>query len=328
MTFFTFAVWMVLFSGAYAEDQIFTARVEVASPRLYLDQPLDIQLHLIYPAGYHTDPNTLIAHLLRNSSFNPFAFSLRRLPTASKTTTDGLIKETLTFPLQPEIPGTHNLSFFTVPLLPDDPSKNSVKSLTTDLFAIEVISPLSSLTEITPMPPLDLSPQLPVALSSKNRRKIKAILDSSDALTVAQARLSERTFPWEKIGTAFLGILLGLIVWMILKESKTEPLRRLKLASNSIQALQTLKHSQLLESKHFALFIEQLDGILKQHLQEQKGMQARALTTAELLPYLTSSEIKQFFLKTDQIKFAGYTPTLEECQEAENFVRHYLQRNG
>jgi hypothetical protein len=327
MTFFKLAIWMVLFSQAYAEDHIFTARVEVASPRLYLDQPLDIHLHLIYPEGYHTDPNTLVEHLLRNSSFNPFAFSLSRLPIASKTTTDGIIKETLTFPLQPEIPGTHTLSFFTVPLIPNDPSKNSVKSLTTDLFAIEVILPPSSLTQITPMPPLDLSSQLPVALSSKNRKKIKTMLNSPDALSEAQASFTERTFPWEKIGTGFLGILLGLIVWMIFRESKIEPLRPLKPANDSAQAFQALKHSHLLENKHFSLFIEQLDGILKQHLQEQKGMQARALTTDELLPHLTSSEIKQFFLKTDQIKFAGYTPTLEECQEAENFVRHYLHRN-
>jgi len=318
---------VVLFAQIYAEEPIFTARVEVASPRIYLDDPLDIHLNLVYPEGYHTDLNSLIEHLLRNSSFNPFPFNLRSLPTATKTATEGKVQETLIFPLQPEIPGTHALSFFTIPLIPDESSSKPIKYLMTDLFTIEVLMPPSTLNQITPMPPLDLSPQLPVQLSSKNKRKIKERHDSPSSMTDAQTSFKERTFPWEKIGTAFLGILFGLILWMILREKKIEPIRLLKPVNDSGQAFKALKQSHLLENKHFSKFIEQLEAILKQHLQEQKGMSAKVLTTDELMRYVSSSEIKKFFLKTDQIKFAGYTPTLEECLEAENFVRNYLRRN-
>lgn len=316
----------LLFFFAAIHLQLFSLNVEIHYPssKIALDQQVDITLLLTYPEGYHTDINVLIEHLFRNAALKSFPFVLNAPPAISKKTEKGTIQETIVFQLQPELPGKHTLTFYNIPLF-ENGSKKLADTYISDLFTLEVIVPSSSIETLRPSPPLSLSPRLPISLSQENAQIIEEAYYSSTALKESEEILKARTFPWNKIGAAFLGIFFGLILWMISLDKKSIPKADASKIKESEKAFKALKNAHLLENGQFPQFIDRLDFILKKHLQEKTGLKATLLTTDEILPHV-SEEMQKFFIQADQIKFARHMPSLEECQRAEKTVETFLNQ--
>lgn len=310
-----------------AQDPLLQASIRLIPEKISLDQTVDIQLNLKYPEGYHTDISTLQEHLMRNSSFDFFPFSFISEPKITKTSSHGTIQETILFTLQPEIPGTHKLSFLNIPLYKDTTPEKPVENLISGIFQVSVSMPSSSLNEIHFVPPLPLSGKLPINLSGSNKRATETLFFSAASLKKTEGELQARKFPWEKIGAAILCVLAGLIAWVMTRDKQITPITARKKIKESEKAFVSLKRAHLLEKGELSSFMEQLSDVLKKYLEEQSGLQAEVLTTDELVPHVASQKIQQFFLKSDLVKFAGYRPTLEECQQAEALVNTCLKHS-
>ncbi|MBS4167807.1 hypothetical protein [Parachlamydia sp. AcF125] len=309
-----------------AQNPVFEAYVSLSAEKIFLDQTVDIQLDLKFPDGYHTDMAVLQEHLMRNSSFNFFPFSLASEPITSRKSEQGTIQETFLFRLQPESPGTYMLSFLDIPFYLETSPQKTVKEIISPIFKLEVEMPSSALNEIQPASPLPLSGKLPIGLSPSNTRRTKALFFSADSLKKMEAEWRARQFPWKKMGAAILGLLAGLIVWVLTRDRQLAPLKHQKKIKESAKAFKSLEQAHLLEKGQLSFFMEQLSWVLKKYLEEQAGLQAEVLTTDELATHVASKEIQKFFLKVDLVKFAGYTPSLEECQQAEALVKACLKQ--
>lgn len=318
----------MLFILTVAHFQAYSLTVEIKYPHtpVALDQFATINLFLTYPEGHHTDINILIENLFRNAALNPFPFLLNAPPKSSKTQQNGIIQEMISFQLQPELPGKHVLTFYNIPLF-EDASKRLVDTFVSDLFTIEVASSNPSNQDLIPSPPLSLSPRLPVSLSQENAQEIRQTFYTPDALRKSENILQERSFPWRKIGLGLLGLFFGLLGWMLTRDKKITPKIEGQKIKESEIAFKTLIRGQLLEKGKFSQFINQLDNILKKHVQEETGINATQLTTDEILPHV-SAEIGRFFVQADQVKFAKHQPTFEECQKAETMVDQLLHQHS
>ena len=90
------------------------------------------------------------------------------------------------------------------------------------------------------------------------------------------------------------------------------------------EQLDALSRSDYLEKVQYNKYFSELSGIIRQYFEGEFNIRAPEMTTEEFLNFLRNSSeldgvkknrLKEFLFSCDMVKFAKYTPNIEEAQK-------------
>lgn len=152
-----------------ADKNGFDVVVEIPKTKLSILDNVIVNITLTYPETYNFFPEVLRMHLLYHSAFSISPFTIAKENFSKVETKDGLNTQQLQFILDPQVEGTHSLSFLDIPFETIDSKKDKKVVILSDIFTIEVAknTPTSSLSLETPL--LTFSESFPFELSDANK---------------------------------------------------------------------------------------------------------------------------------------------------------------
>lgn len=199
----------------------FAASIDVNSNHLSLDQLLIIHLTLTFPPTHQPQLETLIPRLLSYSGFGAPPFTLKSQQLDPKTPPDALnkVSQQLTIILSPQIPGMHYLTFYEIPFVSTSAKNDETIKIVSGIVSVEVNMPPSELNPALIMaPPMPLSSDLPIAISTLNRR---AFITNADLANEAAAyntnALHSKAIPWQIFPVVITLLVLILIIKLPLR---------------------------------------------------------------------------------------------------------------
>lgn len=295
----------------------FSASVTISKEKITVLEPLSIDLALTYPSGYRVDQDKLKEHLLRHNPWQPPSFKL----ISSEN-----IGQTIQYRLQPQLSGTHVLSFFNISFFPEDNTKETV-TIISDLFEIDVIGvPLLDPSTIVVGPLLRLSPNFPITLSDKNRHLLMGVESQKAAEKYNLDIFRQAAFPWW-IPLSILALIL--ITWAVKESAQKKKLKPEEQAKRieeiALASLQDLEKQHLPQQKQFMPFYIKLTDTARNFIEKKYQLHAPKLTTQEFLQKAAEfpafdeemkKRLEKFLLSADRVKFAQHHPTFEECSQA------------
>lgn len=302
----------------------FSVTVSIPKPEIDLTDHLQINLTLNFPENYSVDHEALKANLLTHMPVKTAPFALLSADSDSHKNSDGSVSEKIQFKLQPVLAGDFHLSFFEIFFHPKNGTTSKQVQLISNLMNVKV-----SLPAIDPTPPpisrrvlLSLSPTLPIEMNDENRRRLL----EDEALIAAESQrnqviAAEESFPWlELVLMLLVGVFL-FIAWRVpyvsLMPAETAGQRAVRARAEALQKLEEIQKKQPSPEQYY---VELTDAVRK-YLEERYQVQAPTSTTQEFLKDMknyplfstdTRTELAQFLVNADNVKFAKYQPSLQE----------------
>lgn len=327
---YSFFISLLIFQGTtrevYGVLSDFSVKTAVSAEQIAIDQSLTLQATLTYPSSYHPDINLMRSRLLTYAGLDEPPFTLTKEIAYPTQTSDKLVTQRFDFILSPQLSGEHFLTLHFIPFEPNSKEEKTVE-IPSDVFTIQVTIPqvkfdLYSLIE----PPMPMSQDLPVAISQANKREYLKNPSLWDQEAIKNgAFLKNKSFPWTPVVATLIVILVIFLVRILpsnIMKDKLDPLTREKINLEIKQELKNICVLKPNDPNEAASLITQADFLVRKYLDHNYQFPAFSLTTQELtnqtkaLADLTPSlqdEIVQIFKKADQIKFANYSPSPEEC---------------
>jgi hypothetical protein len=270
----------------------------------------------------------MLDHLLRNASvsnLSPFKlvdFQEDIVPSNDANS----IHEKLTYTLEPQVPGNYGLTFLQIPFLSEDP-KVPPKYVISPIVDVDVVLP--QIVEIqldSEMAPLaTLSQREPIELATATRSYMMRD-HSAHNLQAFQSKV----ISWQPI---LLVATFLLLTWLVRRVSsdkknilplvpqKQSALMRAEGILNQLKG-QSIEDSDLVEA-----FVVELTNSVRYSFEENYDIKASKETVEEMIENLEKRQqlpqdkreaVLNFLHTTEQIKFADYHPSLEECEAAYN----------
>jgi len=202
-----------------------SASMAVFPNQINIDQSLTVQLTLTFPATHRPQWKVLVPHLLSYEGFGapPFTLITQNLePQTPKASLDNTLSQQLTLILSPQMPGTHNLTFYEIPFIPNSTKEGETIAIVSGIVPIEVtVSPTKFNPALIVAPPMSLSSDLPIAISTSNRRAyITNVHLASEAVAYNFNALHNKAIPWQIFPTLITLLVLIMIIKFHPKESK------------------------------------------------------------------------------------------------------------
>ena len=313
----------------------FALSIQLNSEQISLDDFLYLDAEFHYPSSYQLDIEALIDQL--GWSANPLAPQLNVYQTTvtSLKNEEDVIGQKLHAVIRPLVEGSIDVSFLNVAFQPKDKTKTPLTILT-PVFTIQTI-PIKEQKPLAYAPLIPLEPEFPLGLTEANRQFLRESPErlEADKQTLQEA-IGRHTFPW-----AALAVLLGLggIGWTayLMRDYLPKPKRKeppaLSPKEQAEKALQELETRKLIDQGQPKAQAAELSSILLAAMEPRAGRTFKELTTTELAqalkeePSFSRSQkdsILSFLSETDQIKFAGKTPSAEEFKKLEQKLRGIL----
>lgn len=308
----------------------FAASISLSSQELSLEQALRIKIALTFPSTYRPQTEKLLIDLLNTGEFAlpPFALAKQKIGSEQQPL-DSIHSQNIDLYLSPQLPGNFTLTIHKITFEPVNPGVAQEQALLGTTFQIKVTPltiPLNSKNLIAPLLPLSQKP--PISLSSLNKHKY---IDNPELIKQAQAEISNsitsKTFPWIiLIAFASLSLVVMLVKtlpWIKVEVKKEAPTLPPKLIAS--QELKKLKEMKLLENKMFVPLVSHLDHIVRKYIENSFHINAPNLTTPEFIKTASKStsldpetrlKLVRFMSNSDNIKFAAYNPSQEDCHKA------------
>ncbi|MEQ8525423.1 hypothetical protein [Gracilimonas sp.] len=147
-------------------------------------------------------------------------------------------------------------------------------------------------------------------------------------------------WPWVLAGLAIAGFLLWWFRFREQKEgtqveekTKVEPFYN-PLDELEKQLLAIKRDSKVAETKNFKLFYSEVGDAIRAYFEDLYNIPALECTSGELLRYLDAygvddtltEKTRQILRKADLVKFAKYTPTLEDAWQTHDYALEFLER--
>lgn len=317
-----FPLFFILIFGTL--DASFTAKVDLSSATVHVDEPLYVDLSLTYLSDYHTNKDELVGKLLGQGSLSqpPFSFISSTLLEKS-VSAEGIVLEKFRFELDPQVIGDHFLSFFAIPFYPN--GEGNKMELVSPVFRIQVIKALIAPEAIAfPAPLLNFSTSYPFTPNLFNQTHFMHI----DPELLAKENLflkEQKELPWVNGGVLFL-ILLTLWVGKSYKHVETVEEKAMRIRKEAFKTLEEMKRKGLTKPSDFESYYVHLIDSVRFYLEECYSFRATRETTREFLTDLDKNQLlseslkgdlREFLVRADLVKFARYTPSKEECQLAE-----------
>lgn len=307
----------------------FSAAVTISNPNITIHDQLSLRLSLAFPKGYHIDPVALKMHLLRHNPLKPAPFQLLSADSDHLVKPDGSIVQNIHYLLQPQLTGEFLLSFLNISFFSDDPQSKDVEIIS-DLFEVHTaMVPLKDPFNIGVGPLLRLSPEFPISMSPENRRNLFGIDSIKEAAQYNLEVFRQTSFPWWSL---LFVIAIILLTWAVKESRQKRPnkpeydfAKGKRAEDNAIHALNLINEEKWPEQEKFMQFYIALTNAVRKFIEEKYHLHAPTLTTQEFL--MNSSKypgfdqemrnrLNQFLNSADQVKFAKYSPSVEECRHA------------
>lgn len=294
------------------------AQVElsVSSDEVRLDETLVIELKLDFSKGSTVNVDALAANLLERGNFSEPPFKLISYETTQKTVTS----QTITFTLEPQLVGYHPVTFFDIPLGKEvviSPVKFVHVIATPVLTDSMSLAPLMTFDKHYPFHP--------------TMGKTRDLLFPAQELLIEEAKAFQRykTLPW--VETLVVLIVIGLLyLFRNYHQVYTPQQRAQKARKMALQKIQAMREKRLPATADYDSYYAEVTDIIRSYLSLSYGVQAPTQTTREFLAALKEhklfdpilySEVRDLFLRADEVKFAGYNPSNDECVEAESTAK-------
>lgn len=317
----------------------FSVKVVISSTTLPVDEKLDITIRLHYPDTHTVDLDKIRTNLLKYVGLSepPFALTSEKVEALQ----DGGLK--VSFQLEPLLDGIHFLSFYDIVFPPNNPKTNTTAVIISEIFKIETSLPsIDKNFRSLAYPLLSLTKRFPITLSQENR---KNLLNNPQLQAIEadrnEAIFKQKTLPWPELSGAFLFLFILLIARMQPKRKpdlkKEMRKRALTAKRKAINALTTLEEEKLPQKNEFEQFYMSLTDTVRKYIEENYQEPATTKTTEIFLKMMAASPkfddetknlLKDFLNSSDRVKFAKHEPTLEECLEAQQMAKQFIERES
>jgi hypothetical protein len=316
----------------------FSAKVEIPSTTLTIDDLIQINLTLNYPETHHPNLNAIRRNLIAYYGLDtpPFVVFKEKIdPPITKN--QGLIQQNLTFYLLPQLPGEHYLTLQKISFDANKDSKEESVDLFSDVFSINVEIPKFDFQPAILIAPfMELSEQPPVLMSFENKRRFLYNPQMiQDEIAANLSLLKAKNLPWIHV-LALLAI-AGVILLIRFSPPKTptvvsNEIDKKKLA---LKKLNDLIEVGINQKEPSDTFITSLDHAVRYYVESAYQIEASTSTTPEFLikaaanPKLDNdmrARLVQFLQSTDRVKYARHSPTLEECNKAARAAKQLVQK--
>jgi hypothetical protein len=311
----------------------FKVTIETKESSVSLNDVVTINLTLNYPTDYHPNLNMIKANLLVNEGFETPPFKLLNETISPPKSKGETLEQKMTYVLDPQIPGTHFLTFYNITFQPNEAAKNKPVDIISNVMTIQVhkAPSLTSLDEVpAPLMRLNLNP--PVTLSEQNRLQY---LDNSDRKEQERLRnvaiIQSKMIPWDKLSGVMAFILLIIVMQYVKKQKPLALFFKKDPQQIALKALDHLKTQDLPSQDRYDEFYSCLTEIVRHFIEDRYRIKATTQTTQEFLNNSLaafdspSQELLSNFLQSsDRVKFSRYAPTFEECQTAEETAQQFI----
>jgi hypothetical protein len=317
-----------------AKESPFSAKIVLGTDTVTIPEPLNLEVVLTYPKGYHVELEQLRSNLLQATvpSFQAF-FPISQTIKSSNIGSDNIITQKIEFKLEPRVPGEQTVSLFNVKFFSEDPKLKPVE-IFTDFYKVAVELPTYDPSLVVkPVGPLPLSLQFPIQISEENVYNFQ----KNPGLLKLEAQrnvriFNQRTFPWKSVLT-LLALLSGLILF---RNSIKQRIKKFIFEwfvktpeEKAKEALVSLKKEKLPQKGQYDQYFVNLTNILRSYVDERFQINAPEETTEEFLHNKRTKEIfdaqqrenlSKLLKKADGIKFAQVSPRAEDCSDAYEIV--------
>lgn len=306
--------------------------VKVAYPQadILLTDEFVLSLDLTYPKDYHPDVAAIKRNLLTSRSFDPFPFFINNIHEgAVKTDANGVSQLHLEFAMEPILNGKHSLTFYNISFLPNERGSLKKEEIFSDVFQITVNPPKSDENfKGHPAALLDFSIPYPVEITPENR---STFIENPEFLNMLEKRneliLRNKTLPWAALACLFLAFLF---FWASRQPSLAPKQAAAPQNKSSKDKVLKVFEGPMDNGEDF----KKLSDFVKDALIEKRVMPGKPFTSEESLKYamehLTVSQeekekIKEFFILSDQVKFAMHQPTAGDFEKALQLAKELIQ---
>lgn len=323
-----FKLALFLFPLAVFAD--FSFEGHLSSPKIPLTENATLELTLHYPDTYHVNVPVMRARLMQFGipGLSPFRLIGEKIGTPKKNS-DGDLQQTLSFTLEPQIPGNYHLTFLSIPFEPNKEAPGELVELLSPIYTIQIEEPVPIAYPIeslmAPLLKLDLKPS--PDLNSANRLALK---NNPERIQEEERRnvrkQEERQIPW----FALLALLCAVILLFIPRKKKEAPTPS---AEPRQTALERLAEIQQQQSDADTLYTE-LTSTVRDYLENVYQVKARTQTTEEFLKAMakhplfdeeTRKDLMDFMQMADEVKFGRYQPTESELEAAISATKKILK---
>jgi hypothetical protein len=211
--------------------------------------------------------------------------------------------------LEPFISGTFAIPAFTLEFYDaNGPEKNKYE-LITEPINIEVTS-----------------------LLDKQREKL-VISDIEDVV-----EMPAKSAFWWFWALGLTGIVIaGIVFWLYLRRNKQAEFVRIFKPAHEIayERLRVLIRQDLVKAGKVREFYEQVSDILRHYIEHRFDLRAPQRTTEEflmelaaanILPSADKEDLKKFLEHCDLVKFAKYSPAMEQIQKTFDLVKNFIEK--
>jgi hypothetical protein len=146
-----------------------------------------------------------------------------------------------------------------------------------------------------------------------------------------------KRFHWEYVLGALIIALLYLITQqqqdVVVDSEEIARKQRQISRDNALGSLVNLDQEKLPEKQQYDLFYEKITRIVRKYIEETYALNAPTQTTEEFLRNIsshpifdksTSTSLGQFLQSADAVKFSEHTPSIEECERAQNTAETFI----
>lgn len=324
------------------KDQ-FIAKVSYATADLTLNDQLVLSLDLTFPKEYHPDLPTIKKNLSTTRSFTLFPFFIQSIKDGPvQNGGNGSLKQHLEFVLDPIMTGSHTLTFFNIPFLPNEEGTLQKVEIISDVFSFNISAPkINQNYRGTPAPLMDFSTPYPIEMSSENR---KQFIDNPELLKKLESAnetiLRNRSIPWAGIVCLFLSFLFIWASRQPYAKPKAPSAAKAKTTFSKEKAIEQIADWEQKVDSHNLPGAEEflkLTDILKEGLKEESLFPGKSFTTEEAIEYtlhLSSvpptkkEKIKEMYLLSDQVKFAHRLLSAEDWKKTLQLAKELVQNHG
>lgn len=330
-----FLIFILVFSGYFLwSDESFKAQINLNNPNIFIDEELEVEVLLTYPANYTPDYMTLKKNTSWNSDFYGPYFFLKQMNIGEPSVDEenpGHIKTKVVLKLQPIRKGEDFFTLYNI----DFEEKGSKKrqSVITKFYPITITEKKITDNFQTKLSPLmTFSKDYSLQLDSENQNNIDNF-SYFERLKEEDIRLmKEKSLPWHEM---LVTLLIGFLLWVFVKH----PVQKVKESDEKKKEKAKVKLLNAIErfrnSKDRAVSYTELVEPLTEFIATKYSIPLKTVTTFEFLKEIKQNEhfsldnideLKKILFTAEKVKFAKYQPNLEEFKELDTVAFEFSKR--